>query len=275
MRCSPLSRALEIGGKLATSKKINSKHGKLLEVIGLVLVLISWGAGVWGVEKYSSEISDMNTNYQVKSQYYQSIINGLTVKLEIEIAKKSLPQDDSTFYRKSFEERMALQEKYGTAVFLLYEINDLNEFAWESWMVRKKWLDVFIAKLDYIEFLHADLDKVRLQNNINPSSRLSKPLELKEKYYELINDNYIDKKKTVEFGYPYLESEQFSHYQAMAIDRNLTISGIVDGLMKARKSIEEELNKKKQTGIYVLLFVMGSLLIVLSKLVDYFLEPKE
>lgn len=244
---------------------------KIVEAIGMVFVLISWGLGLWGVNKYSTESSQLSADFQEQSQYYQHVINLLATKLDVEVAKT---QNIEEVQHKTRQERIKLQEKHGTVAFALYDINDLNEIAWDSFLVRKKWLDVVVAKIDYINETYDILNNCRIKNNIGNIKELEEAHQISQKYFTMVTQNYIDPLKTVEYGLPFVPREKTSHFAAMQADRELTIPGIIEGIMKGRKVLQNKLDEKKNTRLYLGFFLIGSLLVVFAKILEHYQSNK-
>ncbi len=245
---------------------------KLLEGFGLLIVLASWALGLWGVDKYDSEASSLSDDFRELTSYYQNTLSVLSLRLDLEVATVS---SNSTAIKKhSLEERLQLQEWNGTAAFMLYEINDLNAKAWKSWFVRKKWLDVIVAKSDYVDGVYKLLDKYRIRNNIPLIPEFEEAYKTK-KYVSDIRKAHMDADLTIQYGLPYISDSNLTHYQAMAIDRNLSIGGVLVGMMEGRRIMHTKLNDKKKLEWYLASFLLGSVLIITAKFLEHSEARKE
>jgi hypothetical protein len=249
------------------------KKPKIIEAIGMLLILLSWGFGFWNVEKYTKEIDALNNELKNKSDYYQNIIDRTIIKLDTEITSTISGIDDKRVYWRTEEERSNLQTDKSIRIFLLNEINDLDELSWENWHVRKKWLDVIVAKIDYINDVYRTLEKYSKQNNIVLTDKVTSIYNLANKHMDKVF-SFMDPILTVHYGFPYLIRKNFNHIDAMIIDQEISIEGIAILINNEQDILAKKIDDKKRINLFLSFFILGTLFIIFSKLLEVHFENK-
>lgn len=227
---------------------------KIIEALGLTLILLSWGLSWWNIDKYSRVSSQLYQD-SIKIENYHYHISGILLN-RLEKLLELYPSEELT------------NNKEIKKIALYYEVTRISEKSWNDWKVRKKWLDVTMELTDYIRL------KSELLENYEKIYNLKKNI-LREKIQK--QNNMVASKlgeimiplKTLHYGLPYVDENKLSSFSATELQKNLMVFDGDEHLKEAYKFAFDSINEKVYTKTYLFIFILGSLLIVYSKIHAY------